>query len=231
MTDGDGSVPQFSDATSPDGKSNDFWGRQRNAAKAERIALHEREWEAFPELPGVHLSWTPGTRRTYDLVASEGTEWATVRPRVGSTRGWIQVGGEKFRFEKLPGSNPLGERAFGVVDLNGRTAFELVGVHRALRAGTSLTDRRRQSFRFPVEGAACSRSVMSALPDSRGDDPIVRYRVNMRRQFFVTQPSDYYCVEVVVSPAAISMPEIALFVGVTSHLLSRYFHAVPQGGV
>jgi len=69
------------------------------------------------------------------------------------------------------------------------------------------------------------------LPDRRGDDPIVRYRVNMRRQFFVTQPSDYYCVEVVVSPAAISMPEIALFVGVTSHLLSRYFHAVPQGGV
>jgi hypothetical protein len=230
MADDDESFLPSSEATTPVGKSNDFWGRQRKAARGERIAAHQREWQAFPDLPGVHLSWTSGTRRTFDLVASDGTAWATVRPRVGSSRGWIQVSGRTYRFKRLPGSNPLGVRAFAVVDPNGRTVFEVVGVHRERRAGTILTDRRRQSFRFPVDGVTGNPSVMLALPDVRGDDPIVRYRLNTRRRFFIKKPSDYYCVEVVVSPAAITMPDIALFVGATSHLLRRYFHAVPTQG-
>ena len=66
----------------------------------------------------------------------------------------------------------------------------------------------------------------SAMPDNRGDDPIVNYRMNLRQHLFVSKTPGYYSAEAVITPSAASMPDSALFVGVTSHLLARYFHSI-----
>jgi len=137
---------------------------------------------------------------------------------------WLDSGrGREISLRETPWLQSTCERAFGVWT-PWRTAFELVGVHRHFELGPHSRTVEDSHSAFPSKGSVQPIGhVGVARP--RGDDPIVRYRVNMRRH-----SSSRSHLTITASrgrlPAAISMPEIALFVGVTSHLLSRYFHAV-----
>jgi hypothetical protein len=62
----------------------------RGRAKAET----GREWQAFPDLPGTHLSWREIGWEKQELVADGGQVWATMMRRIFK---WSWIGAESRR--------------------------------------------------------------------------------------------------------------------------------------
>lgn len=58
----------------------------RRMQRAGFAAAAEREWVAFPDKPGTHLSWRKIDRRQWELLAADGTTLGGARRSVSTCR-------------------------------------------------------------------------------------------------------------------------------------------------
>ncbi len=194
-----------------------------------------REWHEFRTIEGTHLAWRRvHGRRTQELVAEDGTLWATLRQAsIGSVlarRCVISAHSQEYRMHQTggPGSwvPPWTKKKlfteWELVDAEGRQVLRIAGHHFNLYAGSTVRMVGHYSpIELPVRGPHAT-AIMRAVESSAPHRQLVHYRLIYHKIFRSR-------VEVVVTPDAEFVPGIALFVAVTSGLLLRYFRK-PSGG-
>jgi hypothetical protein len=187
------------------------------------------EWDAFPDLPGIHLSWRRSKGRVRELLSAEGRVWAKARPPVESRHFWVSVGSHTYIVET---DDRRRGTQFNLVDQHSMPALAWRGRHFNHNAGTRLKLLDGTSYRFPVRGTF-AKPTMWAVADHGDGRPMISYRLKpalLRRKgrptLAITTNRQDYSVEVVVRPEAQhSIPSVPLFVAITSHLLRRFFRS------
>ncbi len=189
-------------------------------AKKQAQAETSREWQAFPELPGTHLSWRKVGWEKRELMASGGEVWATI------TRSIVKptsIADDTGTYEK----RPLQPRQGGThqwVDAAGKSICIVRGRHYSGRAHTSMALADHGIIAFPVTGR-WNRAVMSAIDES--DNTLVRYRLNPTSFNIPIGNPPGGCnlkrVEAVITPSAHASPGISFLVASTCNLILNYF--------
>jgi len=192
---------------------------QRTMAQAEKAHVDAdaaKEWDAFPDLPGTHLSWRRSHGKVRELVSADGRVWAKVRPPVASGRSWVSVGSRTYTVKRvidedralylLPVARHFLNIAyhFDLVDERSKPVLSWQGRHFDHQAGTRVTLSDRTTYRFPVRGQI-AKAIMSAVA-TEGGRPLIRYRLlNAWNPPILSQHTTNrwdYSVEVVVGPEA-----------------------------
>ncbi len=175
-----------------------------------------REWQAFPELPGTHLSWHRTGLFAVDLLGPNGHVWASVDcPSWYSNHAAvINAHGRTYEVRRIGKPKALVKELVDVA--NDATVMTMTGIHYGDRATTRLSTPDDLSLTFPVTGSMATRATMSAVNDA--GDRLIRYRVNSPKGgvWAIGPVSDLIPVEVVVSDGAESIPNLALLIAVTS---------------
>jgi hypothetical protein len=189
----------------------------------------EQEWLEFPNLIGNHLSWRRSGSRDLELMAADGSVWATINNPGGDlhSHGVIWADGRAFEVRQ---HKELKAWVRDVVDIEtDETAIVITGSHFDGKAGTRARISSQVSLEFPVKGHAPTRAVMYAVDDT--GNVLIRYR--MKRPKVGAWVAGLLLqsvtpVEVVVSPTAIAIPNSSLLVAASSKLLVTYFQEPPD---
>lgn len=219
---GEGAVSPF---PPPPGSKKEIRKKVVQAVREQR----EAEWSEFPNLPGKRFSMRKAHRGSYELVNDEtGVVTASCRhsalrrfPRSITNRGhtyaWRRVGKRQFVAERR------------VVDLvnvaTNAPILRLSGIHFDHKAGTILTMKGQDPLRFPVRGAP-SGDLMSATDGS--GNRLIEYRLDRAQR---KSRTDFFgWAEMVVSPAALTIPHIDLVIAVSRQFLYGYSQVKSGGG-
>jgi hypothetical protein len=200
-------------------------GSKRTIRKAVTKAVLKQaqlEWDAFPELPGNHLylrksgptTWEYVNDTTGTVAVSCASSLFVRFPRSvtyqGRTYEWRRAGNRKF------------VAASRVRDLvNVATNSQVLrrrGIHIDQGAGTKIIVGGAE-FSFPVKGPRSS-AVMWAVDESA--QHLVCYR-SIKHQSKLT-------TEIVITPSALTIPNIHLLVAVSSRLIFDFFKTSGGGG-
>jgi DivIVA domain-containing protein len=186
----------------------------------EEFRLHVKEWADLPNLPGKHLSWRRAGRGSWELITnSNGAVSVSASKRDvltshGRTYAWRTVDKQGFwdsGIEELVNAAtnaPVLRKSGSHWDHKGDTRVTLIG---------------QRELHFPVRGFL-GAGTMSAIDDS--GNSLVEYR-RMRSKH--QSRFKYAAVEAVISPAALTIPNIELLVAVSSPLLIHYFESSGGG--
>ena len=200
--------------TQPDGPLSD------REAKRLLNAEVEKDWVAFPDLPGEHLSWRKAGWGDWELV-TESNGVVSVRreykplftPRFhiytsqGRTYAWWGLGKRKWKVERVA----------DLVDLTKNApVLRSTGVHHGGKAGTGIALVGQPEIRFPVRGAK-SHALMSAV-DSSGNNLIAFRAVRSKQSTRV----EYQAAEAVVAPIGLQFQIFQLLVAVSASLLFQF---------
>jgi DivIVA domain-containing protein len=186
----------------------------------EEFRVHVKEWADFPNLPGKHLSWRRAGRGSWELITnpngavSVSASKRDVLTAHGRTYAWRTVDKHGFwdagieELTNIATNAPVLRKSGGHWDHKGDTRVTLTG---------------QRELQFPVRGIS-GVGTMSAIDDS-GNRLVEYRRMSSKHQSRFT----YSAVEAVVSPAALTIPNIELLVAVSSPLLIRYFESSGGG--
>lgn len=194
----------------------------RSDARRQAQSDTAHEWQAFPELPGTHLSWRRTGLFAVDLLAPNGLVWASVDcPRLYSNHGAvINAHGRTY---EMRSSGKSKDQINELVDVaNGATVMTMTGIRYGGRATTRLSTPSDVSLTFPVTGSVTT-ATMSAIDDA--GDRLIRYRVNKPKGgvWAIGAVLDLIPVEVVVTDVAESIPSLALVIAATSGFVRSFF--------
>jgi hypothetical protein len=196
----------------------------RSDARRQAQSEAKRTWQAFPELPGTHLSWRRTGLFTVELTAPRDLVWASVKcPRLYSNRG-DAIDANRRHYEVRRIGKPK-DQVKEVVDVKtGATVMTMTGTHFAGRATTRVTMPNDVSLTFPVAGSATT-ATMSAVNDA--GDTLIRYRVNKPKGGVraIGPVLDLIPVEVTVTDAAESISSLALVIATTSGFARSFFRS------
>lgn len=218
---------------SPAALANSSKASRQRLSRDERsrlTAANEREWLAFPGLPGTHLSWRKGRSGSWDLVTASGEIWATRR------RNSITASGRSYEVRyiwKNKRRNYIFDRWHRqeLVDSTGSVVFSWEGTHFAGRAGTVLTFRGKD-YEFPIPGSTRkAKTVMSAVEIGGSGHRLARFRLTCGSYRAANHWRSWNPrpVEVVATSDSLSNLQMALMIAVASSWLRSYFDT-PGGG-
>lgn len=194
----------------------------RKAVTQADLKQAELEWRGFPELPGNHLSLRKSGRTTWEYVNdSTGTVVVSCASSMfarfpssviyqGRTYEWRRVGNREWNVA-------LRVRDLVNVVTNSQV-LRRTGIHLDRQAGTKIV-LSGTVFSFPVKGPRSS-AVMWAV-DKSGNH-VVGYR-SIKHQSKRT-------TEIVITPGALTIPNIHLLVAVSSRLIFDFFKNGGSGG-
>ena len=169
-------------------------------------------WHDFPELPGRRLSMRKTGRRTYELVNDDSRTIATCSGKAsrrfpltittqGRTYAWRRVGERRLM---------ASARVRELVNVaTNAPVLRMRGTHFDHSAYTRITIGQHE-LQFPVVGTR-QLALMSAIDQS--GNSLIEYRLDSteRRSRF----DNFGWAEVVVNPAAMTIPHIELVVAVS----------------
>ena len=190
-------------------------------------ADNKKDWLAFPDLPGTHLTWRKAGSGRWDLVSEDGSLWA-------SRKGWsVSASDRHYEIKnvwtdgKKRSLSGLGLVRRELVDSSGTVALSWTGQHYGGSAGTVLS-LGGVEYAFPIRGSVYkTKNVMSAVEVGGSNSPIARFRLTTG--FSRTGTTwKYYpprSVEVVIRRESLPRPQMALTVAVASSWLRSYFRA------
>lgn len=183
----------------------------------------EREWNDFPDLPGMHLKWITAGRGSWELIShppgamhvrlerKRSERHSHVYISNGRTYAWRNLD-EGKRFVR---SNQLAE---DLVDCaTSAPLLHRVGRHCDGQATSRLALSGHGELWFPVRGRP-AHALMSAT-DSVGTR-FVEYRTLPSRY---GPRHDVRSVDIVISPPALTIPQVELLVAVSAPFLLGYF--------
>ena len=175
----------------------------------------DRDWIAFPDLPGTHLIWRPTTRSTWELESKGGDRWATLRPPVDADGCRVSVDATTFVVREVGGhvrrsSRKYQSRRVQAVDSSGTPVISWKGGHYRKVAGTHLYVSDGRQFSFPVRWNG-TRTLMSTVEVGGSEFPLISYRLTRGITWLPPRMSlrRIYSVQIVVSPEALSIPDLA----------------------
>jgi hypothetical protein len=194
------------------------------------LAEVERDWEDFPNLPGQHLSWRKTSRRCWELTSDSN---GAVRVRredkfrmrsavflsppsgtytsQGRTYEWQWVGRRKVQAASRVGDL--------VNTATNAPVLRMTGVHFNGDDATSVNLAGKGEIRFPVRGhKKCA--LMSATDES--GNSLVEYRT--------VRGTNNLAVEAVISPNALTVPQVDLLIAVSTRFVFSYFIHPGSGG-
>jgi hypothetical protein len=183
----------------------------------------QQEWLDFPKLIGTHLSWRRSTGRTVELVAADGSVWATITNRGGDLFRHTKVLVDGRTFEvRLRKERKARFRAL-VDSQTDETVLEMTGRHFNRRGDTKAILSDRLSLEFPVAGSRPTRAVMHAVDDM--GNVLIHYRLKKVTvgDWWASRLRGVKRVEIVVTPMAMAIPNCSVLVAGTSKLLVTYF--------
>jgi hypothetical protein len=197
----------------------------RRSRRAARKLLSEEvgaAWHNFPNLPGDHVSMRRAARGSWELV-NDSSGSVSVRcahktsvgvPHTVTSQGRTYVWRPVAKRKGLASS-----RVEDLVNLSTNApVLRMSGLHSNYRAGTRLTLVGQRELRFPVKGYSW-RALMSAIDES--GNSLIEYRlVPSKRRSLLDR---YAWTEAVVSPTALTIPDIEVLVAVSSTFLLGYF--------
>ena len=144
----------------------------------------------------------------------------------------VSVGAKEFVVREVGGhvrrtSRKYQSRQARAVDENGAPVMTWTGGHYGHVAGTNLTLSDAREFSLPVRKSGSS-VLMSAIEVGTPERQIIGYRLTKGTTWLPVSMSlrQIYSVEVIVSQQALSIPDLALMVALTSHL-PWFFNLVP----
>lgn len=189
----------------------------RKAVRQAILQQAQAEWRGFPDLPGKHLYLRKSGWSSWELV-NDGTGMVEVRcassafarfPKAvihqGRTYEWRRVGKRQL---------VANSRVRELVNMTTKSpVLRRSGVHFNGRAGTRISLAGTE-FIFPVRGRRAS-AVMSAV--DRLGNHVIEYRSTKRQSKLTT--------EIVISPNALTIPQIQLLAFVSSRLLFDFFQS------
>jgi DivIVA domain-containing protein len=190
-------------------------------SRFESDVQHSREYLDFPTLPGRHLSWRKAERGSWELIDSNGavrvsTSRRDVVTSQGRTYAWRTVDKQGFwdaGIEEL--ANTVTKAA----------VLRKSGGHWDHKGDTRITLTGQHEIQFPVRGVLdVIYGLMSAIDES--GTSLVEYR-RVRSEHM--SRFKYWAVEAVINPAAPTIPNIELFIAVSSPLLIHYFESSGGG--
>ncbi len=221
----------------------DFSGWRSKGAARRRMSAElqkevERDWQNFPNLPGLHLTVRKAGRGTWELVNdANGAVVVTSRQRRFMPHPAISYQGRTYEWrrltKKMVARNP--ERGKNLVEVGSGDLVNVATGTAVLRSGGCHHDRRacarvyltgRGELTFPVRGRTRTRALMSAIDES--GNSLIQYR----RTSYKPEPhfDRWGWTEVVIDPAASTIPQIELLVLVSSPWLFTYFVMSGGGG-
>jgi hypothetical protein len=121
-------------------------------------------------------------------------------------------------------------RQVHAIDSSDTPVISWKGGHYHNVAGTCLSVSGGRQFSFPVRSNG-KRTLMSAVEEGGSKLPLISYRLARGITWLPPGMSlrQIYSVQIVVSPEALSIPDLALLVALTSHL-PWFFASVSGGG-
>jgi hypothetical protein len=225
-----------------------------SAAQASQLADREDfsgecagAWNAFGQLPGVHLRWGRVGGGCSELRTAEGEAIASLQDRRGSERMTASIGGRSFSFRKTgpasppsPGTAEIAARSFRdirghfaeakhsrqqpaariaeLTDEAGTPILYVRGRHDFERAGASITFPDQRWLRFLVRGTERANAIMTAL-DQAGNN-VARYRI-IQNGFKREKTS----VEITVRPGRQLTDDLVLAIAISAPWLRPYFRS------
>ncbi len=177
-------------------------------------------WEAFPELPGEHLSWYQAARWVSNIETRDGRLLATVEglslfppwPLLPRPPRRVKIDQDTYHVK--------GRRVNAYVTTpDGLTILSFTGTKNSdLRARAVAHLPNGQSLRFPVQGTSRVNAVMTATDVS--GRPVFRIRKvrNNRRE-----QGHKKVVEILVEPGIKITPELLLVMAAGYHNLDNFF--------
>jgi len=188
------------------------------AAKREQKAA----WHGFPDLPGKHLTKRNSSRRSWELV-NDATGTVEVRarcwwPLTGGLPTVVTHQGRTYEWREVGRSKILAvNRTRALVNTATHApVLRLSGAHYNGSAGTRVTLVGQGELHFPVRWPR--PALMSALDESEGS--LVEYREIKSKH---GSRFEYYSIEAVIRPTALTIPHIELLVAVSTGLMIGYF--------
>jgi hypothetical protein len=183
--------------------------------------VNETEWRSFAGLPGLHLSLRRNTGR-FDLVLPSGEIVASCqRGNFGSRNSIIQAQGKTYGWRRIGGWKQFGaggsSRIFELWDLaTNEPLLRQISTHHNFIADSRVIVGQH-TLTFPVIGRRRERSLMSAVDES--GTGLIQYRFERPKP-----------VEMVIRPAAQTIPGVEILAAVSSTYLPSYFETGGGGG-
>lgn len=216
MTDGS----ETASADSPHAARQGLSREQRRQLAAE----NKRDWLAFPELHGSHLTWHKEGSGSWELRASGGDVWATRHGRSVTANGKSYEVRDVWEGGKRPRLSGRWERK-ELVDSAGAVELSWTGTHFKGNARTILT-LGDVDYAFPVRGSAYdAKTVMSAIAADGSSRSLARFRLTCGwyRAALSSMSGTLRPVEVVVLTDSLPTLQMALIIAVASPWLLSYF--------
>jgi hypothetical protein len=185
----------------------------------ERRELFE-DHRNFPNLPGMHMSWRLAGQGSWGLTADSND----VVSASGSRKGVLTSQGRTYVWRRVD------ERGFwdaGMEELvntaTNAPILRMSGRHWHGEGDTRITLTGKRELQFPVRGSDAF-GLMSAIDES--GKSLVEYRSVFSKHL---SRFKYIAVEAVISPTALTIPNIKLLVAVSSPFLKYYFESSGSG--
>jgi DivIVA domain-containing protein len=199
-------------------------------------------WDAFSDLPGTHLSWRPLKRRSWELVSAGGEVWASLRAPVGAEGSRISARDTDYvvhrvdqavwpLMQKYPSSKHP-SRQWDVIASDGTRSLSWFGGHSEREACTRVELPDDRQLTFPTRRLKKKGVMMFAVAKDDDGHSLISYRLARGRWHdwwpVSMSMSQIFSVQIVVSAEALSIPQVALLVAVTSQL--PWFYSRVGGG-
>jgi DivIVA domain-containing protein len=213
----------------------------------------DEEWRRFQDLPGTHLWLRRPSRKSGELVTSDGTTIATVLYSGNLHIGPAHVTIAGISYSRTPRNKPgqdassptwdkkrMLDRWTYVNDTTGEPVMHVGGRNDQHWPGFIMSLSEQQTFRFPVRESNWKNAVMTAIDDAAHRAIRFRFADRLRepaqsltaplRGLMKMAPHDHSPIEVAVEPGYPLQDELILSIAVAAKQLPGFFMVHGGGG-